>query len=312
MYEEDSWSDAEIGQELIDFLLRTGKIKEKSPSLPIQNTAIARRNDQLNNDRYDELIAAFNVILEEILLQTSLKSSIQDPAQTSQNSSTNPNDPESAVDEQSDNITNKCHKNYQSTNPMSRCLSPFEKELLQKINTLTNLLNSAVKRRNFDQELNDNFSESTQRDRREIHQNGHNLENNKNLSRGSSSVISKRQTSQSEIDDDQNPETSEDENNMESEDTMSKENILSKENNYGMDVHKIVEHIEDRFDHHDKETEEIDKNQHIGDNARKATQRCSIYVDNGLRIPMRLVQKPNKKFYLILDRQNLNRQRNQF
>lgn len=297
LYEEENWNDADIGQELINFLLRTGKIKEKTPSAPIQNEALARRNDQINNDRYDELIAAFNVILEEILLQTNQRSSPKDPAQAQQDSSNTPNDQECA---------GKCNKNP-STDPMSRCLTPFEKELLQKIKTLTNLLNTAVKKRNNNEELYNNFNESPQRDRRQIHLNGRNSEI---ISRGRSSSIKKRQTEveKGKLDNDQHSKNGEDVNNSDSKDTMAIENILNKENNYGLDVEKFIEFIEDKIDHQEKETEGRDENQNIGD-ATKSRQRCSISVDNGFSIPMRLVKKSNGKFYLVLDRQNLYRER---
>lgn len=161
---KNSLSDAELGQEFIEFLLRTGEIVEKSTIPPIQNEALARRHEQLKNDRYDELIAAFNVILEEIILQGNSKSSAVQESQVSSNipNHTN-NDQESDVIEQSDDIrkTEVCDKNGPSTDPMNKCLTRFEKELLQKIKTLTNLLNSDMEKRNNNKELNDNLYESS-------------------------------------------------------------------------------------------------------------------------------------------------------
>lgn len=156
MYEssEDNLNDAQFGQDILNFLLRAGEIKEKSINPPIQNEALARRHEQIKNDRYDELIAAFNVILEEIILQGNLKSS-----QVSSNIPNHVNsEQESDVIEQPDDI---CAKNATSTNPMNRCLTPFEKELLQKIKMLTNLLNSAMNKRNNNKEINDNLNESS-------------------------------------------------------------------------------------------------------------------------------------------------------
>lgn len=172
LYEADNLSDAEVGQKLIDFLLRTGEIKTISTNPPIQNAALAQRCQQINNDRYDELIAAFNVILEEIILQGNSKASSKDLVLESQISSNNPNGQDSDVIEHSyntDQIEN-CTKNGPCTDPMNRCLTRFEKELLQKIKTLTNLLNGAMKKRSNNEELNDNLYES-QRDRRQIQSN---------------------------------------------------------------------------------------------------------------------------------------------
>lgn len=161
MYESSEYNlnDPKYGQELINFLLRTGEIKEKLINPPIQNEALARRHEQIKNDRYDELIAAFNVILEEIILQGNKQES-----QASSNISNHTNnDQESDVIEQSDDTRKAeiCTKDGPSPDPMDRCLTRFEKELLQKIRTLTNLLNSAMKKRNNNEELNDNLYESS-------------------------------------------------------------------------------------------------------------------------------------------------------
>lgn len=153
-----SKEDAEFGQELIDFLLQTGLIKEKS-NIFLQNAAFACRNERMKNDRYDELIAAFNVILEEILQQGNSRATTKDFSSNIPNHITN--DQESDANKQTDGIckTGTCTKNPPSTDPMDRCLSQCEKELLQRIKTLTNQLNSAMEKRDNNKEANDNLYE---------------------------------------------------------------------------------------------------------------------------------------------------------
>lgn len=169
---EENLNDAELGQELINWLLRTGEIKEKSAKPSIQNAALIKKYEQIKSDRYDELIAAFNVILEEILHQSnaSTKDAVQQP-DVSSNTSNHINDQETDAIKQSDEMckTEMNTKNRPSfRNQMNRCLNQFEKELLQKIKDLTNQLNSAMNKRKThesDEELND---ESSQRDRRQL------------------------------------------------------------------------------------------------------------------------------------------------
>lgn len=322
MYEEDNLSDAEVGQKLINYLLQTGQIKEKSPNPPIQNPALAQRCEHINNDRYDELIAAFNVILEEILIQGNSKSLSKDSVKESLAASNIPNDQESGAIEQSDNKdqTEKCTK---STDPMSRCLTRFEKELLQKVKTLTNLLNAAMKKRNNNAELNDNLYESSHqppRDRRQTYSNENNLTNIENVSSENTSLIKKRQAGQSEVgksdlDHDNQPKNGPSNNNADGDDTTVKEHILSKENNYGVIVQKFIEYIEDKLDIHedkadhstssDKAQSSTDKNQNSA--TTYTPPASSIFVENGMRIPLRLVRKPDRKFYLVLDRPSLCR-----
>lgn len=308
LYEEGNTNDAEVGQKLLDFLVRAGEIKVKSVSPPIDSAALAQRCEQINNDRYDELIAAFNVILEEILLHGNSKSSSKNSAQASQVSTNNSN----GVCNQ--DKTGKCNK---STDPMNRCLTPFEKELLQKIKKLTELLNVAIEKRNKnkddddgEEELNDNLYESPQRNRRRIHSNGDNLKCNENVSSESTSLIKKRHTGQfdeGELDGNQNLKDGENKSDSESKDTAVKENVLSKENNYGLIIQKFVENNEDEANNHDKEdvdSSNNDQNQNLGD-TKKTPQRNSILMANDLRIPLRLVRTSDRQIYLVLDRQKL-------
>lgn len=129
---EDSFD--EVGQELMNFLVRTGKLKEKSP--PIPTAELARRHERTKNDRYDELIDAFNVILEEIVLHGSLRFPSSKHVEEHMNT-------ERDADVKSDVI---CSKNGKESDHLNRCLNPIEKELLDKIKTLTNQLNSAMRK----------------------------------------------------------------------------------------------------------------------------------------------------------------------
>lgn len=134
----------EFGQELMNFLVRTGKLKEKFTNPPIPTAELVQRHERTRNDRYDELINAFNVILEEIVLHGSLRLTAP---------KTNCEQSHSVAAEQPDEP---------STDHLSRCLSPVEKELLKKIKMLTNQLNSVMKKRKIpknNEESNDKVHE---------------------------------------------------------------------------------------------------------------------------------------------------------
>lgn len=142
----DNSNDAEIGQQLIDLLLRTGEIEEKSTIQTRDNESQnpnRRKNEMITsnvkNDRYDELLAAFNVILEEILRQGNsrlpngdLKNGINQRQ----------NDDAMHDGELGSKYCQQSNCNRKGSDPMERCLNPFEGELLRKIKALNLQLNS--------------------------------------------------------------------------------------------------------------------------------------------------------------------------
>lgn len=126
--------EAQLGQELINLLLQNGEIEENS----YQNSqnGIKNRPKYIKNERYDELISAFNVILEEILEHGNLK--------------TKNNGDESKYMHKKRPQTKyalsaKPFKSGRKVTPSKhRCLSPFEDELLVKIKGLNKQLKSIM------------------------------------------------------------------------------------------------------------------------------------------------------------------------
>lgn len=131
---EDYSNDTEFGQELIDLLLQRGEIKLKSSDN--DDDVKFRRGENVKNDRYDELINAFNVILDEILRQGKLtKHSDQENNEQSHNQ----------VDDNTEDTQRKSRSKSSSKCSTGRCLNTIESELLQKIKMLNSQLNTVIK-----------------------------------------------------------------------------------------------------------------------------------------------------------------------
>lgn len=177
---ENYSNDAEIGQQLIDLLLRTGEIEEKSTIQSLDSeTQNRHRNDMISSsvksDRYDELLAAFNVILEEILRQgdSRLPNSDAHTYRDLENGLNQLQNDYALSGMHVDGLElkyrqqSKCNKN--GADAMKRCLNPFEGELLRKIKALNQQLNSFMHmsnndkiRRKRDTKKRDEFSSFTE------------------------------------------------------------------------------------------------------------------------------------------------------
>ncbi|XP_031638715.1 uncharacterized protein LOC116350880 [Contarinia nasturtii] len=123
-----SLEDYSNGQELINLLMEKGEIEPK-PSSQFQKI---RRDKYCADDRYDELISAFNVILEEVLHKGRF-----DPKNDEKTVNRIENDSrEMSYLKQTHSALklSKCGKRQ-------KCLSEKEDELLQNINMLNNQLN---------------------------------------------------------------------------------------------------------------------------------------------------------------------------
>lgn len=114
---------------MIDLLLQKGEI-EQMPSQQTQNGSSLRRDEKVTNDRYDELIAAFDEILKEILSRGKLRPEHRNTYQNYNRSKYTHSPTE----------TSKCTKK----DSRDRCLNRNENELLRKIRMLDNQLNALM------------------------------------------------------------------------------------------------------------------------------------------------------------------------
>lgn len=273
---ENYSSDEELGQELIDILLRTGEIVEKSN---YEQTTI-RNDDQVKNDRYDELISAFNVNLEEILRQGNSRATSNDrDASNGLNHLNNDDDDEISK-------SGKC-KNGLSSDPMNRCLSPAERELLHKVRALNQQLNSFIAQRN--EPTNNALHDSIRRDRR--HPFPHSNAHPKDIFKRQAETLSGPQigaAGKSSSNDNAKNDN---------------ENLLSKLNNYGVPLQKFT--AADEEDSNDSEDIKTDTADDQSNQPQTTPRSRSNVTSTGIRIPMRLVQRPNGNYYLTLDRRSV-------
>lgn len=149
---EDYSNETEFGQNLIDLLLKKGEIEQTSKQQS-QDVLKVRRDEGIKNERYDELITAFNVILGEILRQGKLSppndkyftmgkngpnyNQIDDDSQGMQHYSTRPRRKHTHSSTMSLNCNRK--------DAVRRCMNPIEGELFQKIEVLNNHLNALIR-----------------------------------------------------------------------------------------------------------------------------------------------------------------------
>lgn len=324
---ENYSNEQEFGQDLINLLLRTGEIEEKSNAQPLGDETEIPRDERVKSDRYDELIAAFNVILEEILRQGNTRMPNSGVYRIS-DSSRNINHIQNVGNSEDmlyrklgfKNRPSKFARDGSLVDPMKKCLSPFEGELLRKVKALNKQLNS------FMQKSGDNLA----KEKRYAHDSSHDIRNEdysgmprryrqqpyrimnhfekpgliEQTNDGTSttdgiptsSTIQKRHTDEAEQ-----------ENN---------EQVLNKENNFGVDLQKFVNYLEDEIGKSERQEEanSLGSQQTEGSNDEKSSdsnnlqtprQKGSNSLKYDIQIPMRLVRKSDGRVYLALDRRSL-------
>lgn len=119
----------QLSQELVDHLVDIGEIEPKT-NQQFQNDLNVRECKK--NDRYDELISAFNVILQEVLKQED-KSDYRIE-----------NDSREMPYIFTDTRLKQTHSPKTKRNQRQKCLNPKEEELLQNIKMLNNQLNFLI------------------------------------------------------------------------------------------------------------------------------------------------------------------------
>lgn len=129
---EDNTNGTEVGQILMDFLLKRGEIEPKSNFVPK-----IRREEK--NVRYDELIGAFNVILEEILRQGQFKSHAEHQETEIDLSNCNQID-DDYNDHKRQTSKHTFSKPVKSTDSQNRCLNSIETQLLENVKSLNHQL----------------------------------------------------------------------------------------------------------------------------------------------------------------------------
>lgn len=118
----------------MELLLQKGEIEQMS-SQQTQIGSSLRRDERVTNDRYDELISAFNEILKEILRQGKLRSEHRNTMESG---------------DQNYNLSKYAYSPTKTSNctekdSRDRCLNRNENELLRKIRMLDNQLNAFMR-----------------------------------------------------------------------------------------------------------------------------------------------------------------------
>lgn len=139
---EDYSNETEFGQELIARLLRRGDIQVKS-NHENPSDRLIRRDESNKNSRYDELVAAFNVIVEEILRQGKLTSYQTEVDESNCNQIDN--EKREIVHRSNGCACNKCAGN--AVDPMKRCLNLAEDHLLESIKSLNTQLSNFMRKK---------------------------------------------------------------------------------------------------------------------------------------------------------------------
>lgn len=315
---EDYSNDTEFGQELIDLLLQRGEIKQKSNDN--DNDVKFRQGENVKNDRYDELINAFNVILEEILRQGKL---------TKHSDHENNEQIYNQIDDNSQESQCKSRSKSSTKCPTGRCLSTIESELLQKIKVLNTQLNTVIlnsgnqkpKRGRSEWVSGDSLDDSNQ----------FALPNLNNFGKRPISLAEQVPTTNdhyNSVSQLMNEETGELAGKHSGSSTIEKrhaqadeatENQLNKQNNYGVERPKFV---------NDGPKEGKDTNSSSAENSSRiettttpslettsipslettnAPAAESVLVGGRINIPMRIVKDTNGDFKLVLDRRALCR-----
>ncbi|XP_055326114.1 uncharacterized protein LOC129579942 [Sitodiplosis mosellana] len=305
---EDYSNETEFGQELIDLLLRTGEIQLKSND--DDDVAKVRRDENLKNDRYDELINAFNVILEEILRQGKLTKHIDH-----QHHHDNDEPKYNRIDDNAQDSQRKSRSKCTT----GRCLNTVESELLRKIKVLNTQLNSLMQssgNKKPKRGRNDGDSDSLD---------GLNVFALPNVNHFGKNPIAKADKSDTEGNKVEHIPTTADGNHQKSvnqpwsgddsttvdkhsgSSALEKRQVdetpkyqLSKENNYGFERPQFVKYGPN--EKHNSYSNDIADPSTTESNT---TPGAPILVSGGINIPMRIVKGPNGNFNLVLDRRAL-------
>lgn len=318
---ENYSNEAEFGQDLINLLLRTGEIEEKSNAqLPIGDETETPRDERVKSDRYDELIAAFNVILEEILRQGNTRMP-NSGVYKNRDSSGNINHIRNGGNSEEmlyRKLGFKHRPSGRMVDPMKKCLSPFEGELLRKVKALNKQLNS------FMQKSGDRLA----KEKRYAHGSSHDIRN------GDYFGMPRRYHQQPyrlvdhfkkldliEQANDETPtadriSTSIQKRHTDETEEESNEQVLNKENNFGVDLQKFVNYLEDEIEKSEHQEEATSSGSHqtegstdkeTSDRNKSQTtqQKDSNSLKCNIQIPMRLVRKSDGRVYLALDRRSL-------
>lgn len=322
---EDYSNDTEFGQDLIDLLLQRGEIELKLNDN--DGVSKVRRGENMKNDRYDELINAFNVILEEILRQGKL---------TKQTDSFDNNEPNhNQIDE---NTSRRCRSKHTTKCTTGRCLNNVESSLLEKINVLNDQLHRLIGNKNQKRGADDRNSDPSDADLKydankslpNVNHSGENPTVNADNSQLDGSKLKLIPTTndqyktvtQSNI----QKVTEEERKNIDygvssvgkrhAQPDETPEQVLNKENNYGVEQLEIAE---DEIQNSDEEQDyypNVSSNNEQNDDPPKSdddsTKRKSnnspvipVIASSGIDIPLRIVQRPNGGFSLVLDRRSL-------
>lgn len=144
----------ELGQELINLLLQKGEIVEKiNHQTSVDGTKYRVKND-IKSDRYDEFIAAFNGILEEVLRQGNLLKQYHLTESDGPKLNLINGESKESLDAYGRSISknastsqksSKCAKKTTLPESLDRCLNPGEDELLQRVKLLNKQLSTFIR-----------------------------------------------------------------------------------------------------------------------------------------------------------------------